>query len=102
MKNLKWICVLILFLAILQSYIINSENYNYIINRFFSGQVLTEEKKKSNSFIKDKKFEYIFKYNPPKNLLENGVVLQILFFIIGLNLKIRNSIKFKEKVFLYS
>lgn len=100
MKNLKWICVLILFFAILQSYIVNSKKYNYIINKYFiSGQVLTEDNKKTNNFIKNKKLEYIFKYNPPKNLLENGVVLQILFFIIYLNIKAKNDLIARETIF---
>lgn len=92
MKNLKWVCLLILFFTILQSYIVNSKKYNYIIDKYFiNGQVLTEDNKKINNFIKNKKLEHIFKYNPPKNLLENGVVLQILFFIIYLNMRVKKD-----------
>lgn len=103
MKNLKWICVLILFFTILQSYIINSKKYNYITNKYFlNGQVITEDKKTRKNIIKDKKLIYIFKNNPPKNLLEMGIMLQILLFIININLKLKNDLNFKEKNFSYN
>lgn len=88
MRNLNLICFLILFFAILLFCIVNSKSYDYIINNFFiDGQAFFEDNKKSNNLIKNKKLDYIFKYNPPKNLLENSILLQILFFIIGLNIK---------------
>ena len=100
MKNLKWICVLILFFTILLTYIINSKKYNYITNKYFlHGQVITDNKKIHENIIKDKKLIYIFKHNPPKDLLENGIMLQILLFIININLKFKNNLNFKEKNF---